>query len=375
MKVSETEIAKLAENIIGIESKWEERKSQTVNVIDSMAYGESLREEAHSRLLAAFLKVPQIQESFLEYFLKVKSPEKLDVETEKEKVDIQLHSQSKELIILIENKINDAPEMQSQIARYVETVRTEGYKNIFVVYLNSNHHALPTEHSLSLNGKSVFKVISPERFKVLSYKHDITNWFKGLEQSAQDPILKSALIQYINYLEVKFNNTEMEREIRLAIDNAMHFGQEESAISKVEALRGSGIDKDKKCKPYFQRYTEDLSTTIVAEWLNEVRMRYGNLELITDEFPIFEIPLKCGATFGIRNHRYDTFTPSWMFWANNKKETVKAKCKEIADKAGLVIDKDLQDEKSEGELFYGYTSDGVETFSKVYEAAKELNQL
>lgn len=371
-----TDIDNLKNNVSKIERKWNERNAVSINVIECVAHGGKIREEAHSRILSCVLKCPNAQVSFIKKFLNIDVEAPLCVKTEEGKVDVKLFSPNKDIVILVENKINDAPEMASQVARYVQDARKGGYKSIYMIYLNPDHHYIPSVHSLELDGKNIFDEMPEENFKALSYKDDITNWLKEIEKSTTDIRLKSALIQYVDYLEVMFDNTDKEREIRKEIDMALHI-EDFKAIEKFNILKDKLKTDEEKLLPYINRYMKALSTQIVYEWLNEVRRTKPTINLNTDEAPTFEFQLNCGTWFAVCNHRYNDFTPSWMFWENDNKKLSENKviCEEIIKKVGVDLDTDAYQGNAANELLHGRTSCGAELFKKVYDAARDLKYI
>lgn len=188
-----------------------------LNVIEAACHGR-FKETGHSMVLAEMLRHPIIQASFLETFLGLKY-DHLEVAAETDRVDVSLKGDG--IFIIVENKINGAVEQDSQVYRYVHEIGMEKYgyalSQIYVIYLNPTNRASPTDFSLcDKNGKhNAFKELGCEHYIVLSYKDDITNWLGNLTID-NEPLIQSAIEQYIDFLESKFNTLDkaMNNEIK-----------------------------------------------------------------------------------------------------------------------------------------------------------------
>ena len=123
--------------------------------------------------------------------------------------------------IIFENKINDAVEQESQLARYISHLNNDGYslENIYIVYLTSSNEACgPSEESWSYQEKELFA----RRFVNLSYRDGILPWLSDtlspfVSGMTQQPYLQSAVSQYICYLQGKFFLIESENNAIIEI--------------------------------------------------------------------------------------------------------------------------------------------------------------
>lgn len=222
---------KLIKVIKGLSNKKEEELKKLpyhLNVISSAARGK-LKETAHSMILSDLLNFPDIQKSFLNYFFAI-DENKLTVEREKGEMlgrpDIILSNDKR--CIIIENKVNNAPEEKNQCGRYYlialdklssKTNKEKKNENIYFLYLNPNDRSLPSKESLTIPSethntdvKFVNNVLK-EHFIVRSFAYDIRNWlyqlYKELNDSDKDEeYLKSGIHQYIDYLENYFNTSK-----------------------------------------------------------------------------------------------------------------------------------------------------------------------
>ena len=140
------------------------------------------------------------------------------------------------------NKVNSAEEQPGQLYRYCKLAQEEygfGINKIHILYLNPDHNEPPSLFSRSKNGKGKEddpETIGVERIIIKNYKHDIYDWLKEckddiLSQSKDEPFLQSALNQYIDYLEERFQMNHRykklhdmtEKQVReiLAINDGM----------------------------------------------------------------------------------------------------------------------------------------------------------
>ncbi len=178
------------------------------NVISAALFGTRLKEVAHSFILAELLKDEHIQKDFLSSFLSFECSVPLNLEREKENLDLSLWN--KDYFVIIENKVNDAQEQPGQIARYVKIAKRKGYadEQIYVLYLNSRGRLMPSANSTTYKEDGVVILdalpILGERLIVRSYANDILPWLKSLVFEEKDVFLKSGVRQYIDYLERKF---------------------------------------------------------------------------------------------------------------------------------------------------------------------------
>jgi len=162
------------------------------------------------------------------------------------RIDLLVSERGKYAIIF-ENKINDAVEQESQLARYIEHLMAEGYRKeqIFVVYLSSEGQD-PGEVSWTIDDCD-YEPDFRERFVNMSYKYNLLPWLSGslsrlLSEMPNQVFLNSAISQYVNYLQAKFFLLENENEALRIILNAKFpekdFNQLIHSIdSKIDAVK------------------------------------------------------------------------------------------------------------------------------------------
>jgi len=136
--------------------------------------------------------------------------------------------------VIVENKVTGmAPEQNTetggQLARYIDAVRRQfgNSKTIYVVYM-TRFPAEPSDE-IWINGKGFsYEEEFKNYYKAISFRNNIYPWLKGVTHNAvsNDIYLKSALEQYVDYLEGMFNireiNKPMNKELQKFIKD--YFG-------------------------------------------------------------------------------------------------------------------------------------------------------
>lgn len=156
------------------------------------------------------------------------------------RIDLLVAEQGKYAIIF-ENKINDAVEQKSQLARYIEHLITEGYRReqIYVIYLSSEGRD-PNEISWTIENRD-YALCYRERFVNMSYKYNLLPWLSGplsqlLSGMQNQEYLNSALSQYINYLQAKFFLLENENEtLRIILEESFPEGGFNQLIHNIDS--------------------------------------------------------------------------------------------------------------------------------------------
>ncbi|EKY21258.1 PD-(D/E)XK nuclease family protein [Capnocytophaga sp. oral taxon 326] len=188
------------------------------NLLDSF----NVNENAHSRLLISLLKYKPALHHFLNFLTKKKLNfdisliDKPILTVEKWRIDGLVQEEGKYAFI-IENKIHNAVEQKEQIGRYIDVCKQLGYKlnQIYILYLTRYAENKPTIQTWGNYKESDFA----GRYVKIAYKEDIIVWLEEYLQviSERETIVKSAVIQYIDYLKLVFNN----REIFKGMDNKL----------------------------------------------------------------------------------------------------------------------------------------------------------
>lgn len=350
-----------------------------LNVIEAACRGR-FKETGHSLILANLLKHPVIQSSFIKNFLNIQH-EYMHVTAEKNRIDVAL--KGKDIFVIIENKVNDAEEMENQIYRYVNEIGIKKYgftlPQIYVIYLNSTTRTQPSLYSLCDKNKenNVFEALEKEYFKVLSYKYDITDWLRKLSIE-NEPHIASALDQYIDFLENKFYTSpiyqNMNKEIKDFILKELHIegltlqeqitalkNEHEKVTTLLDSIEDLRIELRKK-----------ESNRLMREWQSEIEKE---ISLSQDEHS-FGIQLKNQVWLGVWDG-YDAKNnlPYWGFQLENYK---KIEMPDLLESIKKLIEKsNIEHYHTDEKDFIAWctTNEGVSRFLSLYEAAKESGML
>ena len=348
-----------------------------LNVIEAACHGR-FKETGHSMVLAEMLRHPIIQASFLETFLGLKY-DHLEVAAETDRVDVSLKGDG--IFIIVENKINGAVEQDSQVYRYVHEIGMEKYgyalSQIYVIYLNPTNRTSPTDFSLcDKNGKhNAFKELGCEHYIVLSYKDDITNWLGNLTID-NEPLIQSALEQYIDFLESKFNTSlldkAMNNEIKELILKELQIADKSRGeqIAVLENQRDKTEDLLNHLNSLVVELKKAASLKMIREWQKQIEQQL-KIKLAQDDHS-FGIQLNNKVWLRICDGVEDgDETPYWGFYFNSFRKDSNPrlynKIERIIDSAGLwEFDNTFDDW-----IAWHATENGIETFIALYHAAEE----
>ena len=193
-----------------------------------------------------------------------------------EKHHIDLWVRDKDYAIIFENKVYNAPDQKRQLSRYINQTKQYNYREeqIFVVYLSSWGQE-PDKQSW---GK--YKDAFSSRYVNLSFRDDIIDWLK--EQVIpnirdKDFYLKSAVLQYIDYLEGMYKkrtiDKEMSMEIRKVIEERLKLDKCLDNREKVNILQ-SKIEDMNEILQQMETMQNEYRNKIFASWREEVANRY-----------------------------------------------------------------------------------------------------
>lgn len=182
-----------------------------INVIDEL----HINENGHSRILTQLLKFAnakgeyELLESLIGYIKNLHNAGEWDrIEINHpnpthEIARIDLWVRDADYAIIFENKIYNAKDQEAQLSTYIDKTKAKEYaeKNIFVVYLSQMGQE-PDDQTWG-----DYKQAFADRYVNLSFRDDILPWLKHEvlpNIREKDICLKSAVIQYIDYLEGLF---------------------------------------------------------------------------------------------------------------------------------------------------------------------------
>ena len=232
----------------------------------------NVNENAHSRLLISLLKYKPALHHFLNFLTKKKLNfdisliDKPILTVEKWRIDGLVQEEGKYAFI-IENKIHNAVEQKEQIGRYIDICKQLGYKlnQIYILYLTRYAENKPTIQTWGNYKESDFA----GRYIKIAYKEDIIVWLEEYLQaiSERETIVKSAVIQYIDYLKHVFNSREIFKEM----DNKL----QDFLVKKLQLTDDNNVKNI------------DIITTKISE-IDELQKHLKALVEITREKCLFE---------------------------------------------------------------------------------------
>lgn len=232
----------------------------------------NVNENAHSRLLISLLKYKPALCHFLNFLTKKKLNfdisliDKPILTVEKWRIDGLVQEEGKYAFI-IENKIHNAVEQKEQIGRYIDVCKQLGYKlnQIYILYLTRYVENKPTIQMWGNYKESDFA----GHYIKIAYKEDIIIWLEEYLQviSERETIVKSAVIQYIDYLKHVFNSREIFKEM----DNKL----QDFLVRKLQLTDDNNVKNI------------DIITTKISE-IDELQKHLKALVEITREKCLFE---------------------------------------------------------------------------------------
>lgn len=144
--------------------------------------------------------------------------------------------QKEDFAIIIENKVNGAPNQDEQLKRYIDSViKKENGKglvsanNVYVIFLTKDGIESPDEESIKyMRGEGIgilnpselgeeSELISGQRYFACSYRYDILPWLENNVQPfifQKESILHTGLIQYIDFLKGMLGERAEDNDIR-----------------------------------------------------------------------------------------------------------------------------------------------------------------
>lgn len=279
MSVNWHEIKTILQNFN--EFYWNSEMVNNISLINDLRLSTNIHETAHSRILYKLLCAHgKEKHQFLKMFLESVGLnieldiDKAEIKVESEHIDVLIHDCQK--YIIIENKVNHACDQDRQLVSYIESLNG---KDVYVLYLvrsnndkDPSENSLPTARRLGLEKKG--------KYKKISYQTHILNWLnKCKETDIDNELLKSALIQYCNYIEELFKGMEImnDKDIENFEKEVLDFSATMDPIVNPLAL----VEKTDELKQKMKTLNE-----VVESYENHLCKRY--LEYFKNETQIAE---------------------------------------------------------------------------------------
>lgn len=250
---SQRSLLSLALSCQDLRAAYKQKLPFHINVISAAARGK-LKETAHSIILHDLLHHPAVLDSFIKNVVGLNdNPFSVeDINTpDKNRIDLCLRNEDR--CIIIENKVNSADEQPGQIYRYFQLVQKEygiAWNNIHILYLNPDHREPPSLFSRSKEGQGREddpETVNVNKITVKDYKHDIYSWLNECKdiissETKDEAFLHSALNQYIDYLEERFQMNHRYKELRdmteKQIRQMLNIDDQKSVDDQIEIVEG-----------------------------------------------------------------------------------------------------------------------------------------
>ena len=196
-----------------------------LNIIEEL----HANENAHSRILARLFQYKDsndrhvILKEFVDYLIEnnQNNPEQeftnIQIENpvityEEKRIDIWIKDEK--YAIIIENKVYDAGDQETQLCRYIDKTLNCGYEKekIFVIYMPSS------TRDASEQTWGIYKEEFKNRYSIVSFNQDVIKWLKEKvypNLTLKEVNLRSAIEQYIDYLERYSGQYEKKQQDQL----------------------------------------------------------------------------------------------------------------------------------------------------------------
>ena len=262
-----------------------------LNIIDEL----HINENAHSRILYKLLLYKNIEgkheflESLIDYIKRIARSSnfnKIQVKEPKitqEKKRIDLWVRDKDYALIFENKIYNAKDQGTQIARYIDETRANNYKlkDIFVIYLPQDSSKEPEPQSWKKYQRCFEK-----RYINLSFREHILTWLEEdvLPQiNSKDIYLRSAIRQYIDYLLGLFDIRTIHKQMNMNLHEILtkHYKLDECSTDqeRIEIIEEK-IEEINEISNQLESLKQSLENKIrksyVLKWKKYLQNNYNN---------------------------------------------------------------------------------------------------
>lgn len=256
-----------------------------LNIIDEL----HINENGHSRILCKLLRYQShdgkyiFLESFVKYIISLEHKPLFErivisepiITQEECRIDLWIRDFKGNYAIIFENKIYNATDQEAQLSRYIDCTKANGFakENIFVVYLSRSGEN-PADQSW---GK--YKQDFESKYVNLSFRNEILPWLKTFVLdlvSENDNLLKSAIEQYIDYLEGIFNLRLINNEFYMKINDMIREKINLSGNSEqdLKPLREKYDDLN-QLQSYLFNMLTDIHNECWRLWQSRLSNKYG----------------------------------------------------------------------------------------------------
>lgn len=252
---------------------WNSEMVNNISLINDLRLSTNIHETAHSRILYKLLcahgkEKHQFLKMFLESVGLKLDIDKAEIKVEYKHIDVLIYDGKK--YIIIENKVNHACDQDKQIETYIRSLYG---KDVYVLYLvRSDNDKDPSEDSLSTERRKELE--ENVKYKKISYQTHILDWLRKCEKETnnENVILKSALVQYRDYIEELFKGMEImnDKDIENFEKEVLVFSATKDSIVDPVALVEK-IDETKQTMKILNEVIESYEKYLCEHYLEHFK--------------------------------------------------------------------------------------------------------
>ena len=342
-----------------------------LNIIDEL----HINENGHSRILYKLLEYrnPDGDYIFLKSLLKYISKncevfEKIcvtnpEITQELCRIDLWVRDRAGGYAIIFENKVYNATDQEAQIARYIECTQSNGYPldKIFVVYMPQMDDKDPADDSWG-----EYKEVFASRYVKFSFRDGVLPWLKSKVLPSipdKDKLLKSAIEQYVDYLEGLFKQRESDKQLYIMIENYI---KEKLRLNDDPFVNKQELERKIKELDEVRQYLVNMIDTCKKQLIENIIDNFPQCLLIPnkDRF-VIKIPVRAASVYvEIYKKEYGFSTYS----NEPRNEFILNEIKPILEKLAIPV------VENNNSCWYGYKKDcdWDDAYSQIVEFIKEL---
>lgn len=252
---------------------WNSEMVNNISLINDLRLSTNIHETAHSRILYKLLcahgkEKHQFLKMFLESVGLKLDIDKAEIKVEYKHIDVLIYDGTR--YVIIENKVNHACDQDRQIETYIRSLYG---KDVYVLYLvRSDNDKDPSEDSLSTERRQ--ELVKDGKYKKISYQTHILDWLHKCEKETnnENVILKSALVQYCNYIEELFKGMEImnDKDIENFEKEVLGFSATKDSIVDPVALVEK-IDETKQTMKILNEVIESYEKYLCEHYLEHFK--------------------------------------------------------------------------------------------------------
>ena len=252
---------------------WNSEMVNNISLINDLRLSTNIHETAHSRILYKLLcahgkEKHQFLKMFLESVGLKLDIDKAEIKVEYKHIDVLIYDGTR--YVIIENKVNHACDQDRQIETYIRSLYG---KDVYVLYLvRSDNDKDPSEDSLSTERRQ--ELVKDGKYKKISYQTHILDWLCKCEKETnnENVILKSALVQYCNYIEELFKGMEImnDKDIENFEKEVLGFSATKDSIVDPVALVEK-IDETKQTMKILNEVIESYEKYLCEHYLEHFK--------------------------------------------------------------------------------------------------------